>query len=140
MNTLRLIAGLEFFKGIIVLVVSIFLFHLSGEGDELKIPNLFRHIHAFSAGPFFYKNLIDANFNKEGFLLVWATIYSSLRFLEAYGLWKLKNWGFLIGIVSVSIYLPFEVFEILKDVTIIKIIITLINLVILIYLIKKRRR
>lgn len=104
------------------------------------MPEFLKHIHVFSAGPFLYENLVHGNYNKEGFLLIWAMVYSSLRFFEAYGLWNAKTWGFLIGIISVSIYLPFEFFEIFKDVTSSKIIITLINLVILIYLIKKQQR
>lgn len=140
MKTLRFIALLEFVKGFVVLLISILLFYLSKDSNELQMPEFFKHIHVLSAGPFLYKKLVHGNYNKEGFLLLWALVYSSLRFFEAYGLWNAKTWGFLIGIISVSIYLPFEFFEIFKEITFSKIIITLINLIILIYLIRQKQQ
>jgi uncharacterized membrane protein (DUF2068 family) len=49
-----------------------------------------------------------------------AFAYSALRFVEAYGLWRTRSWAEWIGIVSGGIYLPLEVFELIRRPTVLK--------------------
>jgi Predicted membrane protein len=46
-----------------------------------------------------------------------ALLYSTVRFIEAYGLWHLKAWAEWFAIVSGSIYIPIEVYEVFVHVT-----------------------
>lgn len=142
-NGVKLIALIEFLKGVVVFALSIALFELSKKHIELQIPEFLEHIHIASAGPLLYSSiskLINIDINREGFIVIWATIYSFLRFAEAYGLWSGRKWGFMIGIISVSLYLPIEIFEIIKSISYAKVIVTTLNLIILIYLIKERTK
>ena len=41
-----------------------------------------------------------------------AFLYSTLRFVEAYGLWRMRPWAEWLAIVAGSAYLPVEVYEI----------------------------
>jgi uncharacterized membrane protein (DUF2068 family) len=42
-------------------------------------------------------------------LVVIATAYIAIRFLEAYGLWYERAWGEWLGALSAGLYVPFEV-------------------------------
>jgi len=39
------------------------------------------------------------------------------RFVEAYGLWRQRRWAEWFAAVSGAIYIPFELYELLKGVT-----------------------
>ena len=43
-----------------------------------------------------------------------ASLYAILRFLEAYGLWYARAWAEWVALVSGALYLPFEVYEVIK--------------------------
>ena len=43
---------------------------------------------------------------------VLVSLYILIRYVEAYGLWKGRNWARWLGLAGVTIYLPFEIHEI----------------------------
>jgi uncharacterized membrane protein (DUF2068 family) len=43
-----------------------------------------------------------------------VTLYILIRYIEAYGLWKGRNWARWLALIGVTIYLPIEINEILK--------------------------
>jgi uncharacterized membrane protein (DUF2068 family) len=43
-----------------------------------------------------------------------VTLYILIRYAEAYGLWKGLNWARWLGLVGVTLYIPFEIREIVK--------------------------
>jgi uncharacterized membrane protein (DUF2068 family) len=59
--------------------------------------------------------------------------YSTLRFVEAYGLWKTRVWAEWLAILSGLVYLPFEINELLRRATPIKWAVLLINLALVSY-------
>lgn len=124
---IKLIALFECLKGGLVLGIGVVLF-------LLPVENLNKYLH-FAGVSFLVRELVHHRF----FLLIFSVLYSALRFIEAYGLWNLKQWGYIIGIVSLSIYLPFEFFEIFHAVTVLKVLVTAINILMLIYLIMNKR-
>ena len=67
-------------------------------------------------------------------LCLGAAAYATIRFVEAYGLWRERTWAEWFAVVSASLYLPFELFEIAEQVTPTKIALITINLVIIFYL------
>ena len=71
-------------------------------------------------------------------LAVLAFTYALVRFIEAYGLWRFKVWAEWFGILSGGVYLPLEVYEIYRHVTIIRVGALLINAVIVAYLLYVR--
>ncbi|WII73201.1 DUF2127 domain-containing protein [Bdellovibrio sp. 22V] len=67
-----------------------------------------------------------------------VVLYSVLRFIEAFGLWKERNWARWFGIVSGGIYLPYEVYELIARFSWMKVAVTVINILIVLYLIRSR--
>ena len=45
---------------------------------------------------------------------VLVTLYILIRYAEAYGLWKGRNWARWLGLAGVTLYIPFEIHEIIK--------------------------
>jgi uncharacterized membrane protein (DUF2068 family) len=74
-------------------------------------------------------------------------LYSSLRFLESYGLWRQRIWAEWLAIVSGAIYLPFELRALIRHPSPIHWAVLLINIAIVLYIayvrwedIRQRRR
>ena len=66
-----------------------------------------------------------------------------MRFGEAYGLWRERLWAEWLAIVSGGIYLPIEVWELLKGITWPRVVLFAVNLAIVAYLgwtLARRRR
>lgn len=42
-------------------------------------------------------------------LLLFAALYITVRFSEAYGLWHERAWGEWMGVISIGLYVPFEI-------------------------------
>ena len=53
----------------------------------------------------------DLNF---AMIMTIATTYAALRFTEGYGLWRQRVWAEWLAIVSGAVYLPFEVYEVIR--------------------------
>jgi len=45
---------------------------------------------------------------------VLVSLYILIRYAEAYGLWKGRNWARWLGLAGVALYIPFEIHEIVK--------------------------
>jgi uncharacterized membrane protein (DUF2068 family) len=43
-----------------------------------------------------------------------VSLYILIRYAEAYGLWKGRNWARWLGLAGVTLYIPFEIHEIIK--------------------------
>jgi uncharacterized membrane protein (DUF2068 family) len=59
--------------------------------------------------------------------------YSTLRFVEAYGLWRTRVWAEWLAILSGLLYLPYEVYELVHKASLLKFAFLLINLVLVSY-------
>jgi uncharacterized membrane protein (DUF2068 family) len=64
-----------------------------------------------------------------------ALAYSTLRFIEAYGLWRARPWAEWLALVSGAIYLPFELIELARRPDWIRLTILLINLAVVLYMV-----
>jgi uncharacterized membrane protein (DUF2068 family) len=58
--------------------------------------------------------LLHAADSEHGLLTIAAVAYASLRFVEAYGLWFMRNWARWLGLVSAGIYVPFELYYLFR--------------------------
>jgi len=63
-----------------------------------------------------------------------ALAYSTLRLVEASGLWRQRAWAEWLGALSGGVYLPFEVYEIFKRVTAVRVSLFALNVVMVAYL------
>jgi uncharacterized membrane protein (DUF2068 family) len=63
-----------------------------------------------------------------------ATVYSSLRFIESYGLWRQRVWAEWLAIISGAIYLPYELYKLVRRPTALHWAILLINIGVVVYI------
>jgi uncharacterized membrane protein (DUF2068 family) len=63
-----------------------------------------------------------------------ALCYSIVRFVEAYGLWKRMAWAEWFGLLTGGMYIPLELFEVVRRVTWPKMSILVVNLGVVGYL------
>ena len=68
-----------------------------------------------------------------------AAAYAVLEGLEAVGLWYQKRWAEYLTFVATTLFLPYEIYELTRTVTVFKVLALVINLVIAIYLLYAKR-
>jgi uncharacterized membrane protein (DUF2068 family) len=138
---LRLVAVFEASKGLLVLLVGLELLslvHRSAQDIGEEIVERF-HLNFARHHPrillYATTHLNDSNVR---LLALAALAYSTVRFIEAYGLWRLRAWAEWFAIVSGGVYLPFELYELVRHPTAVKAVILVSNAVIVAYLLHVR--
>lgn len=63
-----------------------------------------------------------------------AIAYASLRFIEAYGLWKQRAWAEWLAIVSGCLYIPTEVWKVIRHPNELHWVILAINILVVLYI------
>jgi len=63
-----------------------------------------------------------------------AIAYASLRFLEGYGLWRQRVWAEWLAIVSGCIYLPFEIYKLIRHPNELHWVILIVNILVVLYI------
>ncbi len=75
--------------------------------------------------------------------LIWIAIglcaYAGLMFVESYGLWNLRRWGEYFSVVATSVFLPWEIFEVSRKVTVLRLALLLINIAAVVWLVWSKR-
>jgi len=141
MEGVRSIAVFEAFKGLIVLVAGFGLLHLVHHDLQAAAEELVRHSHLNPARHYpriFIEAASRTSPARMRFLAAMAFLYSTIRFVEAWGLWNLKAWAEWFAIISGSIYVPIEIYELIKHATAIRFAVLILNLVVVAYLIYVR--
>jgi uncharacterized membrane protein (DUF2068 family) len=67
-------------------------------------------------------------------IILFACLYSGLRFAESFGLWRARVWAEWVALVSGAIYLPFEVYKLAHRVSLLHVGILLINLAVVAFM------
>jgi uncharacterized membrane protein (DUF2068 family) len=136
-RALKVVAVFEACKGLLVLFAGVALFSLIHQNIQSVAEQLVGHMHLNPAKHIPRIFIEAAGSLTDGRMLLFALLallYSSMRFIEAYGLWFAKRWAEWFALVSGSIYLPIELYELTKGVSWLKIILVLINLLIVLYM------
>ena len=113
---LRVVALLEAFKGLLALAAAFELHKLAGRNVQQAFETMAAHLHLNPAVHLPGLLALDIHdLTDQDFTLVatGAAIYAVVRFVEAYGLWHALLWTEWFAIVSGSIYIPFEVYEVI---------------------------
>ena len=66
--------------------------------------------------------------------------YAAILLVEGIGLWLEFTWAAYLTVVSTSLLLPFELYEIIEQVSMLRVGVLLLNLAIVLYLISQLRR
>lgn len=138
---LRMVALLEMFKGILVFAAGIGLFTLLHKDIGDVAESVVEHLHlnpAHHIARIFIQAANNVSDKKVIALACAAFAYTILRFAEAYGLWNARSWAEWFAIISGSLYLPWEILEVVKHHNRIRWAVLIVNIVIVLYMIYVR--
>jgi uncharacterized membrane protein (DUF2068 family) len=65
--------------------------------------------------------------------------YAALQVVEGVGLWLLKRWGEYLAVVATSVFLPLEIYDLIKGVTMTRVVTLTINVAAVLYLLISKR-
>ncbi len=140
-NGVRTVATVEFTKGFIVVLAGLGVFSMRHKDiwgvAESFLEFLHANPHHHYVGVFIdlVSRVSDVRLWK---IATAAAVYSILRFVEAYGLWYLRPWAEWLAIASGSIYIPFEIADLLRRPDGIRLLIIAINVGIVLYMVMLR--
>jgi uncharacterized membrane protein (DUF2068 family) len=137
----RTVATIEFTKGIVVVLAALGVFSMRHKDiwgvaesflEFFHVNPLHRYVGVFI--DLVYR-LSDVRLWK---IAVAASIYVILRFVEAYGLWYIRPWAEWLAIASGSIYIPFEVADLLRRPDWFRLLVVAVNVGIVLYMLALR--
>ncbi|WP_395740301.1 DUF2127 domain-containing protein [Prosthecobacter sp.] len=145
-KSLDVVAVLEAAKGIVVLLAGFGLLGLLHRDLHELSAQVVRQMHLNPARkyPHIFIDLMSSlNDQRLWMMAGMALLYSTIRLVEAYGLWKQRTWAEWLALVGGCIYLPLEVYGIYRKVTFVHVSALVVNLVIVLLmakvLLQKRR-
>ncbi len=124
-------------KGILVLAVGLGLLRLIHHDVQQAAEHIVKHLHLNPSAH--YPRVFLALASKVDDARLWAlaagaAAYSGLRLLEAVGLWKGRRWAEWLGALSGGIYVPVEVYEAARRVTVTRLALLIFNVAMVAYL------
>ena len=134
---LRIVALFEGAKGLLVLLAGFGVLTLIHKDLHLAAEQLVRHLHLNPARHYPRIFIDAANHLTDTYLWAMtfsALLYSVIRFIEAFGLWRQRQWAEWFALLAGGIYLPIELFEIMRGVTWPKAVILIVNAAIVGYM------
>jgi uncharacterized membrane protein (DUF2068 family) len=135
---LTIVAVFEAFKGVVVLVAGFALLTFIHKDLQHVAEQIVKHLHlnpASRAPRVFAEVLERASDAQLWWLAFGAMCYSTLRFIEAYGLWKNRRWAEWFALISSGFFLPAEIYEMFRKFNSIKFGLFVINVGIVLYMI-----
>ena len=133
---LRTVATFEALKGALVLILGITLLVMHARVQDLT-EDLLYHLH-IDFDRHFGHMVLNAADSLSGARLwtIGAAVgsYSSVRFIEAWGLWNQRVWAEWFALLSGCLYLPWELLKLIERVDWDRVAVLIINLLIVIYM------
>lgn len=132
-----MVAVFEATKGLLVLLAGFGVLELIHKDLHQAAEQLVRHLHINPARhyPRIFTDAINHLTDARLWILALsALLYSLVRFVEAIGLWKQRPWAEWFGLLTGGMYIPLEVFEIMREVTWPKAVVLIVNSVIVVFL------
>lgn len=133
----RTVATVEFTKGIVVFLAGLGVFSMRHK-DIWGVTESFLEFFHVNPHHYYVGIFIDLVYRVSDVRLwkiaVIASVYVILRFIEAYGLWYIRPWAEWLAIASGSIYIPFEVADLLRRPDWVRLSIIVVNVGIVFYM------
>jgi uncharacterized membrane protein (DUF2068 family) len=137
----RVVAVFEALKGGLVLAAGCGLLSLLHHDLQATAERLVRHSHLDPARHYpriFIEAASRTNDTRLRSLAALAFLYAAVRLIEAYGLWHMRVWAEWFAIIAGSLFLPVEIYELLRRATWMRGAVFLTNLLIVVYLVYVR--
>jgi len=136
---LRTVAFVEALKGVVALLGAYWFIHMlrrDVDFEEAAEHVLFRfHISPYHRLSQQFLHAADKVSNTSiAMVATLAIAYATLRFVEGYGLWRQRVWAEWLAIVSGCIYLPFEIYSLVRHPNELHWIVLGINILVVLYI------
>jgi uncharacterized membrane protein (DUF2068 family) len=131
-TSLHIVALFEAAKGVVVILAGLGLLALLHHRVQAVAEEIVARLHFNPARhvPQIFLQAVRMADAHHWALATAALLYALVRFVEAYGLWRRQVWAEWFGILSGSIYLPLELYELSRSVTFVRLAVFLVNLAI----------
>ncbi|WP_394209499.1 DUF2127 domain-containing protein [Enterovibrio calviensis] len=145
-KALRAIALLEASKGALAIIVGLSLHELGGREIQSLFEELVQHLHLNPASEYpsvIHHAIAKINDKNIAIIALGSLLYASVRFVEAFGLWRGYAWTEWFALASGAIYLPFEIYGVVTQDRLLDWLALVINLIVIGYmalLIQRRRK
>lgn len=139
---LRTVAVFEASKGLLVVALAIVLIAVRGQIEDYTEDFLYA-LH-LDPDRRFARMIVEAA-TKVSDARTWtvflaAATYTTVRFVEAWGLWHMRIWAEWFALLSGTLYLPWEILKVAERATWERVGVLLINIAIILYMLVIRVR
>jgi uncharacterized membrane protein (DUF2068 family) len=138
---LRGVAVFEAAKGVTALLLSVILLTVRHKDIQEIARQMLAAVHV-NPDRRFYHDIMQAagKVTSHGiWLFVFGVVvYAIVRFVEAGGLWREREWAEWFALLSGAMYLPWEIYELVRHANIWKWLVLLANIAIVLYLLGLR--
>jgi uncharacterized membrane protein (DUF2068 family) len=85
------------------------------------------------------QRLVDLRSGALDILIATSLVYAILELVEAIGLWHEKRWAEYLTVIATAGFLPFEIVELTRRVTVIRVTALVVNIAIVVWLLYRKR-
>lgn len=139
-KALRWIAGFKVLKGVLLFIVGIAAIALIKRDVGDLAERLVEFLHFDADNRYIHAGLMKLDLvtpKQLKLLSVGTFFYSALLLTEGVGLWLKKHWAEWLTTIASGLFIPVEIYEIFKHVTISRCFIFVVNVAIVTYLIRE---
>ena len=140
---LALIAVFKLVKGALLLLVGLGLLKLMHAEIATLFSRLIEALHLNADSRIIHALILKVDALQPHSVLVVALVslgYAGMLLLEGVGLWLERSWAAYLTVISTSLLLPFELYEVIDRMSILRVGVLLLNLVIVLYLVRQLKR
>ena len=140
---LALIAVFKLVKGALLLLVGVGLLKLMHAEIATLFSRLIEALHLNADSRIIHALALKVDALQPHSVLVVALVslgYAGMLLLEGVGLWLERSWAAYLTVISTSLLLPFELYEVIDRVSIVRVGVLLLNLVIVLYLLMQLKK
>lgn len=137
---MALIAGFKVAKGVLLLLVGLGLLKLVHAEIATLFSQLLEALHLNADSRILHNLVLKVDALQPHSVLVISLVsmaYAALLLTEGVGLWFEFSWAAYLTVISTSLFLPFELYEVVERITTLRIGVLLLNLVIVLYLVRQ---
>jgi uncharacterized membrane protein (DUF2068 family) len=134
---LAAIAVFKLVKGALLLLVGLGLLKLMHADIATLFSRLIEALHLNADSRIIHTLVLKVDALQPHSVLVAALVslgYAGMLLLEGIGLWLERSWAAYLTVISTSLLLPFELYEVIDRVSMIRVGVLVLNLVIVLYL------
>src|SRR5213592_3277746 len=139
---MALIAGFKVAKGVLLLLVGLGLLKLVHAEIATLFSQLLEALHLNADSRILHNLVLKVDALQPHSVLMISLVsmaYAALLLTEGVGLWFERSWAAYLTVISTSLFLPFELYELIDHFTALRVGVFLLNLLIVIYLIRQLR-